>query len=128
LAFHCGLDAALHGEFSFAKEDGRLKISEKDAPVLVFNPRDSDTMFVSAAAHNPSRWHNDGEVFSGSRGVRSRDGAIRPDMQDTARHGIHHTASEGLRVLRGQHHVFLRVGQLRHDASAACCGQRARQV
>ena len=41
---------------------------------LVFNPRDPDTMFVSAAEHNPSRWRDHGTPgFAGSRIYRSLD-------------------------------------------------------
>ena len=42
---------------------------------LVMNPQHPDIMFVSAAAHNPSRWRDDGiPGFSGSRIFRSTDG------------------------------------------------------
>lgn len=41
---------------------------------LVFNPRNPDLIFVSAAAHNPQRWRDQGAPgYSGSRIYRSKD-------------------------------------------------------
>jgi len=48
---------------------------------LVFDPRDPDVMFMSAAEHNPARWRDAGlPGYSGSRLYRSQDQGVRWEL------------------------------------------------